>query len=193
MMMWMRSNKILLEKYLSFWKDYSTTYLQKIGHYPNDAYNDILYYNLDDILSPDKQAEYSAKIGISDYERAFISVEYNERLFLKRALAALRSGKDAMTQFDELDALIQGLFSNYLSRLPKDDTFIRNAGFAWLYYTEHSISKVLKSIEKWRIEKAEEHYASFFKEMRDNLYTDLRSRIIPRKKYFFAGLTEDDW
>ena len=192
-MMWMRSNKILLEKYLSFLKDYSTTYLLKIGHYPNDAYNDILYYNIDGILSPDKQAEFSAKLGISDYERAFISVEYNERLFQKKALAALRTGNSAMTQFYELDELIQGLFSNYLSRLPKDEKFILNAGLAWLYYTEHSISDVLKSIEKWRIEKAEEHYASFFKEMHDNLYNDLKRRIKPRKKYFFVGLTEDDF
>ena len=192
-MMWMRSNKILLEKYLSFLKDYSTTYLLKIGHYPNDAYNDILYYNIDGILSPDKQAEFSAKLGISDYERAFISVEYNERLFQKKALAALRTGNSAMTQFDELDELIQGLFSNYLSRLPKDEKFILNAGLAWLYYTEHSISDVLKSIEKWRIEKVEEHYAYFFKEMHDNLYNDLKPRIIPRKQYFFVGLTEDDF
>ena len=167
-MTWKRTNKTLLERYLSFWRELSTTYLHNIGHYPHDAYNDILYYNIDGILSPDKQAEFSAKLGISDYERAFISVEYN-------------------------DELIQGLFSNYLSRLPKDEKFILNAGLAWLYYTEHSISDVLKSIEKWRIEKVEEHYAYFFKEMHDNLYNDLKPRIIPRKQYFFVGLTEDDF
>ena len=193
-MTWKRTNKTLLERYLSFWRELSTTYLHNIGHYPNDAYNDILYYNIDGILSPDKQDEFSAKIGIPDYERAFISVEYNERLFQKRALAALRSGNDAMTQYDELDAFIQGLFSNYLSRLPQDDKpFILNAGLAWLYYTKNIVGGVLKSIEKWKIEKAEEHYASFFKEMNDNLNNDVRPRVKPRKKYSFVGLTDDDF
>ena len=189
---WKRSNENLLSRYLFYWKELSTEYMKQIGHYPLDAFNGPLYYNIDRALSLVNQTEYESKLGMSDYERAFISIEYNEKLFKKRALAILRSDNDEMTRLEDLDAFVQELFSDYLSRFTKDKGNILNAGLAWLHYTKHTIDEVLMSIERWRLEKAKVHFDSLFKEMRNNLIKDSETRVRPRKKYVFHQLTDSD-
>lgn len=196
---WACFNKNRLEKFLSFWDDLSANFLKEKGHYPHDAIEDNLYYNIDDTLSPEKQVEIASKVGVTDYERAFISVKYNEKLFRKRLLSIIDSKEDIHTLNDRIEYFIQGLFADYVSRIQSQDyTYILNSGLAWYYYTKLNVDRVwstahVKKHHSWvLLEDIKSRIDSFLKEEHDKFVHDVEEKKQSVRSYSFDGIQEDD-
>lgn len=135
------------EEYLTYYETIQQKYLKEIGHYPLDAYTDTLYYNIDGGITAEKQTELSNRLGLSNYDRGFINVEYNERLFSERALELLHKETNTNLQSSSLATMIQELFADYISRVSVQNNsldFIMDSGLCWIHFTRSNIDLVLR-------------------------------------------------
>lgn len=182
------------EEYLTYYETIQQKYLKEIGHYPLDAYTDTLYYNIDGGITAEKQTELSNRLGLSNYDRGFINVEYNERLFSERALELLHKETNTNLQSSSLATMIQELFADYINRVSVQNNsldFIMDSGLCWIHFTRSNIDLVLRMNDY--SEAIRESYTELLLEMRQNFILDVHYKKQPEKcRYSFNNLTEDD-
>lgn len=192
---WVCLNERHKEEYFAFFDGLVSDFLKTKGNYPISAFEDTLYYNIDDGLVPENQSQIVSKVVITDYERGFVDVEYNERLFLERVLIHIGANSNKYLELNNLKSFIQNLFSDYIQRLgdARDLNDTLDSGLCWIHFTRQSVLGLVRDNTSGKTNQdAFRYLEEMFVEMRSHFISGIRSKMSPVRIFHFDRLDESD-